>query len=133
VSFGPLPGVRSPDDLRKPQSTGCSGLYALDVPRFEYDEEASAAEHMDVVHEVLESKPVSVTRWVEAMRRLNAIRDPLARQILALHRECGSGTGVCDSVDGELLAIADRSGWGCETTEVIALHFGVDYPEPSAR
>ncbi len=105
-------------------------LYASQVTGFEYDEEASAVEHMDVVHEILESKPVPVTRWVESMRRLNAIQDPLARGVLALHRDCGSGTGVCDSDADELVAIANRSGWGCETTEIIARHFGVDYPEP---
>ena len=98
---------------------------------FEYDEEASEAWHVDVVHEVPASKPVPVTRWVEAMRRLNAIRDPLARRLLALHRECGSGDGVFDSVDDELITIAARVGWGCETTEIIADHFGVDYPEPA--
>src|SRR5687768_6127732 len=40
------------------------------VSRYEYDEEASAALHMDVVHEVPDDRPVPVTRWVEAMRRL---------------------------------------------------------------
>lgn len=64
------------------------------MARFEYDEEASAAEHMDVVHEVTEDKPVPVTRCVESMRRLNVIQDPLARRLLVLHRDCGSGSGV---------------------------------------
>lgn len=101
--------------------------------QFEYDEEASAAEQMDVVYEVADDGPVPVTRWVEAMRRLNTIRDPLARRLLSLHQDCGSGGGVCDSVDGDFVAIAQRSRWGCETTEVIAGHFGVEYPRPPTR
>ena len=99
----------------------------------EYDEEASAAWHMDVVHEVPEDKPVPVARWVESMRRLNAIQDPLGRRLVALHRDCGSGSGVCDDLDGEPVPISERSGWGCETIEIIAEHFGVIYPEPRAR
>lgn len=78
--------------------------------RFEYDEEASAAWHMDVVHEVPEDKPVPVARWVESMRRLNAIQDPLARRLVALHRDCGSGSGVCDGLDFESVPISERSG-----------------------
>jgi hypothetical protein len=99
------------------------------MSRLEYDEEASAAWQMDVVHEVPDDEPVPVTRWVEAMRRLNSIRDPLARQQLQLHQQCGSGAGVCDSADDDAVSIAQRSGWGCETTEVIASHFGIKYPE----
>lgn len=101
--------------------------------RFEYDEEASAAEHMDVVHEVADDGPVSVARWVEAMRRLNTIRDPLARRLLSLHRDCGSGSGPCDGALGDFVAIAYRSHWGCETTGTIAEHFGVGYPIPPTR
>lgn len=103
------------------------------MARFEYDGAASEAEHMDVVYEVPEDKPVPVARWVESMRRLNGINDPLARRLLALHRDCGSGSGVCDSVDEEFVAIVNRSGWGCETTELIADHFGVEYPRPPMR
>jgi hypothetical protein len=100
------------------------------VTRYEYDEDASEAEHMDVVHEVTEDKPVPVARWVESMRRLNSIGDPLARRLLTLHRDCGSGSGVCDGADDEFVVIAHRSGWDCETTQLIADHFGVEYPEP---
>jgi hypothetical protein len=103
------------------------------VGRFEYDEEASAAEHMDVVYEVADDGPVPVTRWVEAMRRLNTIRDPLARRLLSLHQDCGSGSGVCDGAADDFVAIAQPSHSGCETTEVIAQHFGVEYPVPPAR
>ncbi len=66
------------------------------MSRHEYDEEASEAWHTDVVHEVSDDGPVPVSRWVDAMRRLNAINDPLARKLIALHRDCGSGSGVCD-------------------------------------
>ena len=55
------------------------------MARYVYDEEASAALHMDVVREVDEPAPVPVALWVEAMRGLN-IRDPLARRILDVHR-----------------------------------------------
>jgi hypothetical protein len=103
--------------------TGCSSLYAPAVAKFEYDEEARAAWRLDVVHDVRQDKPVPVPRWIEAMRRLNAIRDPLARQILVLDRECGSGTGACDNADDVVPEIADRLRWGCETTEVIAASF----------
>lgn len=95
------------------------------MTRYEYDEEASDLWHMDVVHEVEESR-TSVARWASAMRRLNAIDDPLARKVLALHRECGSGSGPCDTGD-DLVRVADRAGWGCETTDVIASHYGVTY------
>jgi hypothetical protein len=103
------------------------------VARFEYDEAASEAEHMDVVYEVPDDKPVPVARWVESMRRLNSIEDPLARRLLKLHRDCGSGTGQCDTADDGLVAIANRSGWGCETTRLVADHFDVDYPGPPTR
>lgn len=103
------------------------------MARFEYDEEASAAWHTDVVHEFPEDKPVPVARWVESMRRLNAIEDPLARRVLKLHRDCGSGTGLCDGLDGESVPVLDRSGWGCETTATVAQHFDVEYPEPRSR
>ena len=98
------------------------------MTRHEYDEEASIRLHMDVVYEVEDDKPTPAVRWVDAMRRLNTINDPLARSILALHRDCDSGSGVCDS-DEEPPPIADRRGWGCETTELIADHFGVEYPD----
>jgi hypothetical protein len=97
------------------------------MTRFEYDEEASERLHMDVVHEVDDSPP-SIARWVEAMRLLNSINDPLARRLLALHRDCGSGTGECDS-DPDV-SPAERRSWGCETTAVIADHFGLAYPGP---
>ena len=96
------------------------------MTRYEYDEEASQRLHMDVVYEI-DDRPTPVARWVDAMRRLNSIDDPLARRILTLHRDCGSGSGACDSgFEGE--PIAQRVDWGCETTSVIANHFGVDYP-----
>lgn len=103
------------------------------MARLEYDEEASAALHMDVVREFSEDRPVPVARWVESMRRLNAIEDLLGRRLVALHRDCGSGSGVCDGLDSEPIPIAQRSGWGCETTEAIADHFQVQYPEPPQR
>jgi hypothetical protein len=96
------------------------------MTRCEYDEEASERLHMDVVHEV-DDRPARVSLWLDAMRRLNAIDDPLARRILALHRDCGSGTGECDSGLDEL-PMATRSDWGCGTTAVIATHFGIAYP-----
>ena len=100
------------------------------MTRYEYDEEASAALHMDVVHEVDDS-PAPVSRWVDAMRRLNAIDDPLARKLLALHRDCGSGSGVCDGED-DPEPMDRRADWGCETTQLIADHFGVEYPASNA-
>ena len=115
------------------QTGPAESSYAQCVSRYEYDEEASAALHMDVVHEAPDDRPVPVTRWVEAMRRLNGVRDPLARQLLQLHQDCGSGQGVCDSVDDDFVDITQRSGWGCETTEIIATHFGLEYPKPPKR
>ena len=103
------------------------------VARYVYDEETSAALHMDVVHEVEDLEPVPVARWVEAMRRLNGIRDPLARQILAIHCDCGSGSGVCDGYESDPIPISARSHWGCETTEIVARHFAVEYPVASSR
>ena len=100
------------------------------MSRYEYDEEASAAWHVDVLHEVDDS-PAPVSRWVDAMRRLNPINDPLPRKLLALHRDCGSGTGVCDSLNDEPDP-TDRRSNCCETTELIADHFGVEYPRGSS-
>lgn len=98
------------------------------MTRYEYDEEASRRLQVDVVYEI-DDRPVPVSRWVDAMRRLNSIEDPLARRVLALHRDCGSGSGTCDDgFDGD--AIARRVTWGCETTAVIANYFDVEYPQP---
>ncbi|MFN8195353.1 MAG: hypothetical protein U0R80_13850 [Nocardioidaceae bacterium] len=63
--------------------------------------------------------------WVEAMRRLNRIQDPFARQVLALHHECGTGRGVCDA---GLPPVEPHVTWGCETTALIAHQFGVAFP-----
>lgn len=103
------------------------------MTRYEYDEydEASEAWRMDVVHEVDDS-PAPVSRWVDAMRRLNAIDDPLAPKLLALHRDCGSGSGVCDAAENDADPMDRRSSWGCETTRVIADHFGVESLTPHA-
>lgn len=100
------------------------------MARYVYDEESSDALHVDVVHEIDDLEPVPVARWVEAMRRLNGIKDPLARKIFAIHRDCGSGTGVCDGFESDPIPISQRAHWGCETTEIIAQHFGVEYPHP---
>ena len=55
-----------------------------DTSRWVYDEEASEAEHRDVVHEiVMHDRSEHVAAWVQAMRQLNSIEDPLARKILA--------------------------------------------------
>ena len=80
------------------------------MARYEYDEEVSQQLHMDVVYEI-DDRPTPVARWVEAMRRLNSINDPLARRILALHRDCGSGSGACDS-GFEDEPIARQVDWG---------------------
>lgn len=98
------------------------------MTRYEYDEELSAASHMDVVHEVEETAAAPASRWVDAMRRLNGIDDTLARSLLALHRDCGSGMGVCDDGEAEFGSSEHRHGWGCQTTALIADHFGVEYP-----
>lgn len=96
------------------------------MTHYEYDEEASRRLHMDVAHEI-DDWPTPVVRWIDAMRRLNSISDPLARRVLALHRDCGSGSGTCDGgCDG--VPIAKRVDWGCETTAVISHHFGIEYP-----
>lgn len=99
------------------------------MTRYEYDEEASQRLHMDVVYEV-DDRPTPVARWLDAMRLLNSINDPLARRLLALHRDCGSGTGPCDSCvdDDDGFPMNDRRHWGCETTAAIADHFGLNYP-----
>jgi hypothetical protein len=96
------------------------------MTRYQYDEEASERLHVDVVYEI-DDTPGTQAQWVESMRRLNSIKHGLARRILALHRDCGSGTGVCDSLDDEPGLWADRTDWGCETTATIAAHFGVEY------
>lgn len=96
------------------------------MTRYVYDEEASNRLHMDVVHEI-DDRPTPVARWLDAMRRLNSIEDPLARQLVALHRDCGTGSGTCDDgFDGQ--PIAKRVGWGCETTATIAHHFEIEFP-----
>ena len=47
------------------------------MTRYEHDEEASQRLQMDVVYEI-DDRPTPVARWVDAMRRLNSIDDPLA-------------------------------------------------------
>lgn len=96
------------------------------VTRYEYDEMASAAWRMDVVHEIEEAPADPALLWVEAMRRLNAIDDELPRRLLELHRDCGSGTGVCDGIDVE--PAARGIGWGCDTTALIADHYRIEFP-----
>ena len=95
------------------------------MTRYEYDEEASQRLHMDVVH-AMDDRPGSTSEWVTAIRRLNAINDPLVRKIVALHLDCGSGEGECDS-GLEPVPMAERGEWGCATTAVIAAHFGIGY------
>ena len=85
---------------------------------------------MDVVHEI-DDNPGSVAVWVTAMRRLNTIEDPSARRIIALHRDCGSGQGECDA-DMDSVPMANRTDWGCETTSLVARHFGIDYRPPAS-
>lgn len=63
------------------------------MTKYIYDEEGSERFHMDVVHEI-DIRPGSLNEWLDAMRRLNAINDPLGRSIVALHRDCGSGGRV---------------------------------------
>ena len=93
---------------------------------YEYDEGASERLHMDVVHEIDDS-PMTPARWIESQRRLNAITDPLARKIIELHRECGSGNGECDS--GDEFDPGDRQPyWGCDTVALVASHFNVEFP-----
>lgn len=100
------------------------------MSRERYDEEASQRLNMDVVYEVADVGPIDPLLWVEAMRRLNSIDDPLARKIVELHRDCGSGDGVCDAYDHE--DSASGADWACETMSVVAAHFGVKYPARQA-
>lgn len=96
------------------------------MTKYEYDEEASERLNVDVVHEVDDS-PGTESQWIESMRRLNTIQDPLSRRVLALHQDCGSGSGVCDSDEGDAMSWSERRDWGCETTATIAEHFAVEY------
>ena len=91
-----------------------------------YDDEASERLHMDVVQEG-DDRPGSASEWLAAMRRLNAIKEPLARRIIELHRDCGSGDGECDSGLDDPVPMAERTDWGCETTSLIAAHYGIEY------
>lgn len=99
-----------------------------ETSRWVYDETASEAEHMDVVHEyVLHSRSQHVAAWVQAMRRLDSIEDPLARKVLALHRDCDGGIGNCDACESEG-GFRVRVTWPCDTIEAIARHFGIEQP-----
>lgn len=82
---------------------------------------------MDVVHEVPEAKAApSTSTWLEARRRLNTIDDRLARDLVRLHSDCGTGRGACDQDE----APSERlSTWGCETTATIAQHFNIRFPD----
>ena len=62
------------------------------MTKYILDEEASERLPMGVVHEV-DDRPRSPSEWLAAKRRLNAIKDPLTRIIIELHRDCGSGEG----------------------------------------
>ena len=89
------------------------------MPEYVYDEEASQLLHRDVVHEV-DVMPNSPSQWVESRRRLNSISDRLSRDLISLHQDCGSGTGVCEDYSDY--------GWGCETVTLIARHHNVEFP-----
>lgn len=96
------------------------------MTRYEYDEAASAELHMDVVHDVQEATAPSASTWVEARRRLNTIDDRLARDLIRLHGDCGTGQGECDQVETP----NERFGtWGCATTATIAHHFNIQFPD----
>lgn len=60
------------------------------MTKYAYDDVASERLQMDVVYEV-DDRSGSLSEWLAARRRLNAIKDPLARRIIELHRDCGSG------------------------------------------
>ena len=96
------------------------------MTQYVYDEEESQRSHMDVVYEVQDTDPPDPQQWVEAMSRLNSIDDPLARKLVALHRDCGSGDGVCDLPDEPMSGRGPD--WGCETTAIVADHYGIAYP-----
>ena len=55
------------------------------MTRYEYDEEASAAWHMDVVHEV-DDRPAPVSRWVDAMAAQRTV-NPARRASIAMRRQ----------------------------------------------
>ena len=46
--------------------------------------------------------------------------------------QAGVGEGLGPPGD-DFVAIAQRADWGCETTDIIATHFGVEYPERPPR
>ena len=100
------------------------------MTKYVYDEEASERLHMDVVYEV-DDRPGSMSEWLAARRRLNAVKDPLARRIIELHRDCGSGQGECDSGLDNPVPMAERTDWGCETTSLVAAHYGIEYRTPA--
>lgn len=100
------------------------------MTKYVYDEEASERLHMDVVHEV-DDRPRSLREWLRARRRLNVVKDPLARRIIELHRDCGSGNGECDSSLDDPVPMAERTDWGCETTSLIAAHYGIEFRTPA--
>lgn len=115
-----LPEIRSP-----------YGVGVNETSEWVYDEAASEEQHMDIVYEVARRPEGSdVQAWAESMRRLNGIDDPLARKIVALHRDCGPGTGECgrDDDDQECVGL----DWPCETLRVVADHFGIAHPSESS-
>lgn len=92
------------------------------TPYLVYDDEASAEMHMDVVYEVDPlDRRTQMNIWVQAMRRLNSIDDPLVRKLITLHSgglHCG---GPARSAD-------ETSGWPCDTLRLIADHHGIEHP-----
>jgi hypothetical protein len=83
------------------------------MSRHQYDEEASAAWHMDVVHEVDDSPHQFLSGWMQCVAS--------TRSTIRSSASSWRCTATADPVDR-------RSTWGCETTELIADHFGVEYP-----
>lgn len=95
-------------------------------PEYRYDEGTSAECHMDVVHEVEpHERAQHLASWVESMRRLNAIKDPLARRLVALHRDCSDGEGSCEACEAgsEQASGVSRA---CETMVAVAEHYGIE-------
>lgn len=66
------------------------------------------------------------------MRRPTTTNDALACELLSLHRDCGSDTGVGNSFDDEPVPVDRRSSADCETTQCIAVRFAGEYPRNSS-
>lgn len=80
---------------------------------------------MDAIHEI-HDEAVRVAPWLDAMRRLTSINNAFARSFSPCIETVEPGK-VPATPKWRDVPIRLSTGWWCETTALVADHFGVKY------